>query len=83
MMSGTVAETGYNNMYGHYVIVSHPEGFQSLYGHLSSIGVKKGQSLGQGTVLARSGNSGYSTGPHLHLGLYRRGSAVNPRTYLK
>ena len=80
---GRVADLGYNASYGNYIILSHPDGSQTLYGHLSAFSVTRGQSVTLGKVIGKSGNSGYSTGPHLHFGLYRNGAAVNPLKSLK
>ena len=80
---GKVADLGYNASYGNYIILSHPDGSQTLYGHLSAFSVTRGQSVTLGKVIGKSGNSGYSTGPHLHFGLYRNGAAVNPLKSLK
>jgi translation elongation factor P/translation initiation factor 5A len=82
-IEGKVAEQGYNGVFGNFVILTHPEGLQTLYGHLSSIAVRTGQSVSQSTVIGFSGNSGYSTGPHMHFGLFRRGAPLNPLKYLK
>jgi murein DD-endopeptidase MepM/ murein hydrolase activator NlpD len=82
-LAGTVADTGYNGDFGNYVILSHPDGFQTLYGHLTSSSVTDGQKIDKGEVLGRSGNTGYSTGPHVHFGLFRRGMPLNPLKYLK
>jgi murein DD-endopeptidase MepM/ murein hydrolase activator NlpD len=82
-MSGRVADAGYNGNYGNYIIMSHADGFQTLYGHLTSYSVVKGQQVAQGAVIGLSGNTGYSTGPHLHFGLYKRSLALNPLKYLK
>jgi LysM repeat protein len=57
---------GYNGGYGTYVVISHPNGTQTLYGHLSSNNVGVGQSVEQGQVIGGMGNSGKSTGVHLH-----------------
>lgn len=82
-MDGRVADTGYNAIYGNYVILSHPEGYQTLYAHLSKITIKRGASVQQGTLLGAVGTTGYSTGPHLHFGVFKRGSAVDPLKLLK
>ena len=79
IMDGSVSDTGYNGVFGNYIIVTHGEGYQTLYGHLSAIGVRKGQNVSQGSVIGRSGNSGYSTGPHLHLSVLKWGRSVNPQ----
>lgn len=63
----TVARSfGYNGGYGQYVVVSHPNGTQTVYGHLSSVIVGQGQSVVQGQIIGYSGNTGKSTGAHLH-----------------
>jgi len=81
--SGTIADLGYNATYGNYIIMSHGGGFQSLYGHLSSFSVAKGARVAQGGMIALSGNTGYSTGAHLHFGLFKNGASLNPLKYLK
>jgi murein DD-endopeptidase MepM/ murein hydrolase activator NlpD len=81
-MSGRVAMLGYNPNFGKYIILSHPEGFQTLYGHLEEFLVRKGQQVRQGREVARMGNTGYSTGSHLHFSIFRRGEPVDPFKYL-
>jgi murein DD-endopeptidase MepM/ murein hydrolase activator NlpD len=66
--------------YGKWVLVKHNNGLTSLYGHLSSISVAKGQAVVQGQTLGLSGDTGYATGPHLHLTLYVS-SAVTFKNY--
>ncbi|MEI6873662.1 MAG: M23 family metallopeptidase [Spirochaetota bacterium] len=83
IMDGRIADQGYNQLFGNYVIVNHADGFQSLYGHLSSEEMRTGQLVSQGQRLGLSGNTGYSTAAHLHFGLYRGGTSVNPLKYLK
>lgn len=63
--------------YGHYMIVIHGNNYISLYGHLNSYKVSSGQFVKQGQVIAQSGNSGGSTGPHLHFELRRASSISN------
>ena len=82
-MGGTVTYTGVSSVFGNYVIVSHPNGYQTLYAHMSKILVKKGQSVGQETKLGLVGSTGYSTGPHLHFTVYKNGKVVDPMTVLK
>ncbi len=82
-LDGTVATTGYSTVYGNYVILTHPEGYQSMYAHLSSVGVKRGQRVGQSAVIGRVGNTGYSTGSHLHFSVYKNGKMIDPRSVLK
>jgi len=80
---GKVADTGYNAVFGNYVIIRHSDGYQSLYAHLDRVMTKKGASVNQGEVLGLSGNTGQSTGPHLHFGIFHNGQAVDPRKYVK
>jgi murein DD-endopeptidase MepM/ murein hydrolase activator NlpD len=80
---GKVADTGYNAVFGNYVIIRHADGYQSLYAHLNTVLTHKGASVNQGEVIGRSGNTGQSTGPHLHFSIFRNGQAVDPRKYLK
>lgn len=58
--------SGYNTGYGKYIVISHYNGTQTVYGHLSEVLVSPGQLVGQGEVIGLSGNTGKSTGPHLH-----------------
>jgi murein DD-endopeptidase MepM/ murein hydrolase activator NlpD len=77
-MDGIVAETGYSSGFGNYVVLSHHAGWQSLYGHLRTVSVKDGQRVATGQRIAYSGNTGYSTGPHLHFSVFKNGRTVNP-----
>lgn len=77
-MDGYVAETGYNSSFGNYIVLSHHAGWASLYGHLRTISVKQGQRVSAGQRIAFSGNTGYSTGPHLHFSVFKNGRTVNP-----
>ena len=75
-LTGTVLATGNTDVargcysYGKYVLLRHPNGLATLYGHLSVINVSPGQSVTTGDVIGYSGNTGYSTGPHLHFTVY-------------
>ena len=80
--AGTVIHAGPHLEYGLTVIVDHGQDVRSLYGHLSKISVKPGQTVERGTELALTGNTGRSSGPHLHYEVMVRGQAVNPRAYL-
>jgi murein DD-endopeptidase MepM/ murein hydrolase activator NlpD len=81
-MSGRVSMVGFNPNYGRYVILSHAEGFQTLYGHLDGFQVRKGARVKQGELIGTMGNSGYSTGSHLHFAIFLRGEPVDPSRYL-
>ncbi|MDX9783260.1 MAG: M23 family metallopeptidase [Spirochaetia bacterium] len=82
-MEGSVSEAGYSPIMGNYVMLRHPAGWQTLYAHLSSILVKKGQYVPRGNRVGLSGNTGYSTGPHLHFTVYKNGKSVNPINVLQ
>ncbi|MCL1833140.1 MAG: LysM peptidoglycan-binding domain-containing M23 family metallopeptidase [Leptospirales bacterium] len=80
--SGEVVFTGYEEGYGNLVIVEHEFGYRSYYGHLSKILVKRGDSVKAGSLIALSGNTGRTTGPHLHFEIRKNGKALNPMTFL-
>lgn len=80
--SGTVVRAGWGSGYGYVVYINHPDGRQTRYGHLSKVLVKVGQTVSQGDKIALSGNTGRSTGPHLHFEILIGGSQVNPLQYL-
>lgn len=77
-MDGRVAETGYSTLFGNFVIITHPDSYQTLYAHLNAIKVKTGAAIAQGATVGLLGSTGYSTGPHLHFGVFRKGVAVDP-----
>lgn len=79
---GTVAKAGWGSGYGYVVYINHPDGRQTRYGHLSKVLVSPGQTVSQGQKIALSGNTGVSTGPHLHFEILINGSQVNPLKYL-
>ena len=67
---------------GKYIILAHPDGYQTLYGHLDSISVKKGTRVDQGQKIGRMGNTGYSSGSHLHFTIFKNSVPVDPLSYL-
>jgi len=79
---GTVAKAGWGSGYGYVIYINHADGRQTRYGHLSKILVKAGQTVKQGEKIALSGNTGRSTGPHVHFEILIGGSQVNPLNYL-
>jgi murein DD-endopeptidase MepM/ murein hydrolase activator NlpD len=79
---GVVSKAGWASGYGNVVYIDHPNGLQTRYGHLSKVKVKVGQKVNQGSVIALSGNTGVSTGPHIHFEMRLNGEAVNPAKYL-
>ena len=80
--SGTVAIAGWVGGYGNYTCIQHGGSLSTCYGHQSSISVSVGQSVSQGQVIGYSGNTGNSTGPHLHFEVRINGSPVDPLGYL-
>ena len=80
--AGTVIVAQHSSSYGNYVVVSHGSGNTTLYAHMSSIKVKVGQSVSQGTVVGITGSTGISSGPHLHFEITENGVRVDPRKYL-
>ena len=79
----TVNQIGDDPEYGLYVLLDHPEDYQTMYGHLSRIIVTDGQTVEAGEVIGLSGNSGRSTAPHLHFEIRQRGTSLDPRTMVK
>ncbi len=80
--SGTVSEMGWNPIFGLMVLIDHGNGLHTLYGHLSSSYVEKGQQVEQSRLIGAVGSTGRSTGPHLHYTVYRYGVAVDPMPYV-
>ena len=80
--TGTVAKAGWGSGYGYVVYINHADGRQTRYGHLSKVLVSQGQTVTQGQKIALSGNTGVSTGPHVHFEVLINGSQVNPFDYL-
>jgi murein DD-endopeptidase MepM/ murein hydrolase activator NlpD len=79
---GTVKFAGWNNQgYGNLVVIDHGD-FQTLYAHLSSVSVGAGNSVVQGQVVGGMGNTGFSTGPHLHFEIRLGSDLVDPGPYL-
>ncbi len=79
---GIVMFANWNSGYGRCVIVDHGNGYQTLYGHLSRIEVIEGQEIRQGETVGRVGNSGRSTGPHLHYEVRVHSMPVNPYRFV-
>ena len=79
---GTVAIAGWTGGYGNYTCINHGGGVSTCYGHQSRIAVSVGQSVSQGQVIGYSGNTGNSTGPHLHFEVRIGGNPVDPMGYL-
>lgn len=80
--AGTVIFSGQKGGYGNCVIVSHGNGLATLYGHLSQLVSKVNEKVKVGQVIAKSGNSGRSTGPHLHYEVHKNNTPVNPKLFM-
>jgi len=80
---GTVRQSGEDPEYGLFVLLDHPDGYQTMYGHLSRILVLPGASVAPGQVIGLSGNTGRSTAPHLHFEIRQKGVSIDPRTMVK
>ncbi len=80
---GVIEDAGVVSGYGNMIKIKHEDGLETLYGHLSSINVKKGQEIKKGDVIGEVGSTGRSTGPHLHFELRSKGTPINPELYIK
>ncbi len=80
---GTVSFAGYKGSYGYMVEINHGNGYRTRYAHCSKIHVKKGQKVAKGQHIANVGNSGRSTGAHLHLEVLKNGVHQNPSKYVR
>ncbi|MDQ6437155.1 M23 family metallopeptidase [Mesorhizobium sp. LHD-90] len=81
--AGVVTIAGWNGGYGRLVEIDHGNGLATRFAHLSRIGVKEGQRVRLGDVIGLTGNSGRSTGPHMHYEIRRGGHAVDPLRFIK
>lgn len=81
--AGIVTKAGRNGGYGKMVEIDHGNGFSSRYAHLSRVLVSENQRVPFGAPIGEAGNTGRSTGPHLHYEIHRNGTAVNPASFLK
>lgn len=79
--NGRVSYAGYMGNYGYVVMVKHSDGYETRYAHLSKLRVKKGDNIQVGETVGLIGNTGRSTGPHLHYEILLRGKKINPQNY--
>jgi murein DD-endopeptidase MepM/ murein hydrolase activator NlpD len=79
---GVVSFAGTKSGYGNVIIINHKNGYETLYGHLDSFKVKKGAVVEKGQAIAIMGNTGRSTGTHLHFEIHKNGSLRNPMSFL-
>ncbi len=78
---GTVVLAEWYGGYGNCIMIDHGNGYKTLYGHLSYIGVSEGQAVHQGDAIGQVGSTGNSTGPHLHFEVYANGSRIDPEQF--
>lgn len=81
-LAGTVIEVGYSVSGGNYVYIDHGNGLVTRYLHAYKIYVKKGQKVERGQEIMEAGSTGYSSGPHLHFGVWVNGVSVDPLLYI-
>ncbi len=79
--SGTVKEAAFDAKLGHYLVLDHGDGLETLYAHCLSLGVKAGDRVEAGERIAAVGSTGMSTGPHLHFGVRQEGAPQDPTAY--
>jgi len=80
--AGTVIAVGPEKSLGTVIVLSHGYGFKTLYAHLSKLRVKTGQTVKRGDIIGEVGNTGLSTGPHLHYEIELKGTAIDPTKYI-
>ncbi len=81
--SGTVIHSGWLGGYGNVVMIDHGGGIVTLYAHNSSLTVSKGQSVSRGSLIAKAGSTGNSTGPHLHFEVRQNGKYIDPLPWVR
>lgn len=79
---GVVELAYFSESYGYNILINHNNGFKTRYAHLSEVKVSKGEKVEQSQVIALSGSTGFSTGPHLHFEAVKDGKRVNPIEYV-
>ncbi len=80
---GIVAETDFDLKRGNYILIQHNEVYSTFYSHLKTVSVIAGDKVEKGQEIGFSGNTGLSTGPHLHYEVYKNGERVDPKDYLE
>jgi murein DD-endopeptidase MepM/ murein hydrolase activator NlpD len=82
-MAGKVAKVGVDATYGKYIILVHPSGYQTWYAHLNKSHIQQGKNVAQGELIGEVGDTGYSTGPHLHFSVFKDNSPIDPFQFLR
>jgi murein DD-endopeptidase MepM/ murein hydrolase activator NlpD len=80
---GIVRVASWQGGYGRLIIIDHPRGFKTFFGHNSQLLIKAGDTVKRGQVISYMGTSGHSTGYHLHYEVWQNGRAVNPMKFVK
>ena len=80
-MDGTVTTATYDSYYGNYVVIEDEKGYCTKYAHMDTLNVRAGQSVTHGNVIGTTGNTGSSTGSHLHIECLYQGEYYNPLFY--
>jgi murein DD-endopeptidase MepM/ murein hydrolase activator NlpD len=83
VFDGIVEDSSEDKSLGLMLVINHGNGYKTRYGHLSKINVEKGKSIKKGDIIALTGNTGVSTGPHLHFEVEVNGKNVNPLEFIK
>lgn len=79
---GVVVKAGFDGPYGNSIVIKHANGLKTRCGHLSKILIKKGEHVSAGQLIGRVGDTGNTTGPHLHFEVIKKGKPVDPEKYL-
>lgn len=77
---GTVIATGFDKSDGNFIVISHPQGYQTVYSSLKTITCKVGDKVSSDSRIGLLGSTGMSTGPHLHFSVYKNGEVLDPQT---
>lgn len=80
---GEVVQVGWSDTYGNVIVVNHGDGIESLYGHLGGVSVKVGWPVIAGKEIGSCGNTGKSSGPHLHFEIRKNGRSVDPMEFIE
>ena len=80
--NGQVVTCGYDASFGNYIVIRHKHGMYTRYAHMSAFRVKKGEYVNQGQIIGNIGNTGVTTGPHLHYEVHIGSDVVDPSKYI-
>jgi hypothetical protein len=80
--NGTILKVLHDDKYGKHLLIDHGNGFETIFAHLSDFSVKEGEKVAKGQLIGKVGNTGMSTGPHLHYEVIKDGRRINPADYM-